>query len=306
MNISVTLTPELRLGQALKQAGVKDPTTVSRLTVAGTLTTYDFKYIRKKMAETLQELDMGDALVKSGRIGFKAFSNCTGLTSVIIPQSVVRIDNWIFYDCTGLTTISVHIDNPVYASENGVLFNKDKTELIKYPQARQGCFIIPDSVTKTADYAFDHCDKLTSVVIPDSVSEIGWTLSGCDIMVHPDNPVYASENGVLFNKDKTVLISFPHSWKGDYVIPDSVVEIGVHAFCECNGLRTVVIPNSVTWINHFTFFRCFNLNIMIPESVTEIGGDAFIDCDCLSITVHPNNPVYESVNGKLKLNVKKN
>jgi len=96
-NISLTLTRKLRLAQAIKNAGIENPATVARLTVAGTMTEDDFSYIRENMAETLQELDMGEALVVE--IGDYAFSGCAGLTAVTVPASVVEIGEEAFCGC---------------------------------------------------------------------------------------------------------------------------------------------------------------------------------------------------------------
>ena len=97
MNISVTLAPEIRLRKALKQAGVKDTDQVTRLTIAGTITDNDFKYIRENMAKKLQILDMSGASLNNNRI---ALYECTGLASVTIPKSVTTIEERAFYYCT--------------------------------------------------------------------------------------------------------------------------------------------------------------------------------------------------------------
>ena len=455
MNISVTLTPELRLGQALKQAGVKDPATISRLTVAGKLTEDDFLYIHENMAKTLHELDMGDAsAVKIGikylhfylyfagcsgltainvhpdnpyfvsengvlfdkyktklinypagrkgdytipdktfEIGRHAFSHCTGLTSVIIPSSVKKIREGAFYNCKGLKSVTipssvtviesqtfgncidlksvvipssvteiecgyygafagcirmvsfeVHPANSKYASINGVLFNKRKTRLIKYPAGSQGDYIIPKSVKDIDIFSFADCTGLTTItihpdnpflesengivfnkdknklllfppgwqgeyVIPCSVTNVNHLDSQrctdlTSFFANSDHPFFKSENGVLFNKDKTELIKYPQGRHGDYVIPDSVIEIRDNAFECCSGLTAVTIPSLVTRIDNNAFLNCTGLKtITIPASVIEIGHFAFahfFEELRISITVHPDNPVYESVNGKLK------
>jgi hypothetical protein len=123
--ITVTLTPELRLEQALKDAGVKDPATVTGLTLAGSPTDDDFKYIRKKMRKTLQELDMNNASITE--IGEWTFEGCYGLTSIAIPESVIEIGENAFEDCSA--SITVYPDNPVYTSENGKLLEKKSLKL---------------------------------------------------------------------------------------------------------------------------------------------------------------------------------
>jgi hypothetical protein len=102
-------------------------------------------------------------------IGDNAFNGCTNLTSVTIPASVTSIGICSFLDC-GLTSINVNASNPNYSSDNGILFNKDKTTLIIYPQGKNATsYSIPSTVTSIADAAFMGCNGLTSVTIPASV-----------------------------------------------------------------------------------------------------------------------------------------
>ena len=103
-----------------------------------------------------------------------AFAACTGLTSVTIPGSVTSIGSGAFCLCTGLTGIDVAPDNPFYSSQDGVLYNKDKTALMQYPAGKFGAFTIPGSVTSIGDYAFRNCTGLTGVTIPGSVTSIGY------------------------------------------------------------------------------------------------------------------------------------
>ncbi|MDR1562755.1 MAG: leucine-rich repeat protein, partial [Dysgonamonadaceae bacterium] len=107
-------------------------------------------------------------------IGDWAFRGCSELTSVTIPSSVTSISGNPFYDCIALTAIDVSEDNTAYASENGILFNKEKSALIRYPAAKQDAsYTIPSSVTSIGDGAFERCSNLTSVTIPNSVTSIG-------------------------------------------------------------------------------------------------------------------------------------
>ena len=306
------------------------------------------------------------------------FEGCTGLTTVIIPQSVTSIRNTVFEGCTALTAITVHPDNPEYSSEDGILFNKEKTGLVCYPQGRKGDYVIPssvisigdrafmcsagltsvtipDTVISIGDYAFYNCTGLTSITIPDSVFRIGcFSFSGCNglttlhipksvvkvaheleatfgewhpltfphsVTVHPDNPVFASEDGVLFDKNKTELICYPQLRQGDYKIPASVIKIGMESFQNCAGLTSVSIPNSVVEIGYKAFRYCTGLTwIYIPDSVIHIDWGAFRGCNLdaiaipksvieitdwafdeqdVCVKVHPDNPFYTSKVGKL-------
>ena len=134
-------------------------------------------------------------------IGGYAFCGCTGLTFVTIPNSVTSIGDLAFYGCTGLTSIDVTSDNPNYYSEDGVLFNKTKTELIQYPIGNVRTeYTIPNNVTSIEAYAFYECTGLTSVTIPNSVTSIGdrafWGCTGltsitCEATTPPTCGSYA-------------------------------------------------------------------------------------------------------------------
>jgi len=103
-----------------------------------------------------------------------AFSYCTSLTSVTIPNSVTIIGSFAFGSCTSLTAINVDTANTAYISQDGVLYNKDKTTLIQYPAGKtDSTFTIPGGVTKIEYGAFERCTSLTSVTIPNSVTIIG-------------------------------------------------------------------------------------------------------------------------------------
>ena len=114
------------------------------------------------------------------RIGDFAFEGCSSLTSIEIPNSVMSIGDLAFRGCSSLTDINVSEKNLNYTSENGVLYNKSKTEIISVPEGICGFFSIPDSVTSIGISAFSRCSGLTSIMIPDSVTSIGeWAFSGC-------------------------------------------------------------------------------------------------------------------------------
>ena len=187
-------------------------------------------------------------------IGLGAFVGCTGLTSIVIPDSVTSIGEGAFVGCTGLTSITVDEDNTSYQSIDGNLYSKDGKTLIQYAIGKKNTsFTIPDSVTSIGDWAFSGCTGLTSIVIGDSVTSIGrGAFDGC-----------------------TGLTSI--------VIPDSVTSIGRGAFDGCTGLTSIVIPDRVTSIGEYAFDDCTGLtSIEIPDSVTSIGEFAFLGCTGLT------------------------
>ena len=144
--------------------------------------------------------------------------------------------------------------------------------------------VIPNSVTTIEEMAFANCESLIGVVIPDSVVEIGaGAFADCTrlgkLTVSSANPNYKDVDGVLFSKDGKTLVAFPcgkELKEGKYVIPDSVTEIGYAAFAGCENLIGVEIPQSVTVVGDAAFAGCENLTgVAIPLSVTTIGEDAF-------------------------------
>jgi len=209
-------------------------------------------------------------------IGNGAFACCTGLTSITIPNSVTSIGDGAFLDCTGLTSINVASENNYYSGNNGVLFNKKKTELIKYPARKsQTSYTIPNSVTRIGDSAFEDCTGLTSITIPNSVTSIGdWAFHHCTGLtsITIGNGVTSIELGAFDSCTGLTSIT----------IPNSVTSIGYVAFEDCTGLTSITIPNSVTSIEGKTFFGCTGLtSITIPNSVTRIGDGAFYGCTSL-------------------------
>ena len=226
-------------------------------------------------------------------IGNSAFSRCSSLTSVTIPNSVTFIGNSAFYDCSSLTSVT-----------------------------------IPNIVSSIENYAFYDCSSLTSVTIPNSVSSIGCAaFSNCSgltsIDVALENTHYSSIDGVLYNYAQDILIQCPGA-KTSVTIPNSVTSIGESAFSGCSGLTSVTIPNNVTSIAWSAFSNCSGLtsidvasenthyssidgvlynyaqdtliqcpgaktSVTIPNSVTSIGGGAFYGCSGLiSVTIGNN------------------
>ncbi len=159
-------------------------------------------------------------------IGSSAFAGCSSLTSVTIPYNVATIGQYAFHGCPGLTEISVDPTNATYSSAEGVLFNKAKTTLIRYPGKKSGGYEIPSSVLYISETAFDFCSGLTSVTIPNSVTSIfGHAFEGCSGLI-------------------------------SVTIPDSVTAIAGFAFNGCSGLTTIVIHESVADIGIAAFQGC--------------------------------------------------
>ena len=222
-------------------------------------------------------------------IGERAFCDCWNLTNITIPNSVTYIGDNALLACTSFSAINVAVDNSAYIEQDGILYNKNKTKLISYPAGKSTpSFIIPNSVTAIGERAFSGCKNLTSITIPNSVTSIGNVpFPNCTsltvINVDSGNINYISDQGVLYNKSKTILIAYPAGKSASsFNIPNGVTSIEYAAFSGCKNLTSITIPNSVTSIGISAFSACVNLtSIIIPNSVTSIGNSAFALCNGL-------------------------
>ena len=259
-------------------------------------------------------------------IGIRAFWGCESLTKINIPDSVTNIGDSAFCGCKSLT--SINIPNSVTNIGNSAFSACKSLTCIKIPNsvtnigndAFSGCssltnINIPNSVTNIGDYAFVGCESLTSIYIPNSVTNIGnIAFSGCKSLtkitipssvvnmngnsflgwsgdLYNESKAFVYERQVLFNKDKTTLIAY-RSKEKNYIIPNSVTNIGYNAFCNSESLTKINIPNSVTNIGKMAFRGCKSLiNINILNSVTNIGDWAFDDCKSLTKINIPNSVI---------------
>ena len=204
-------------------------------------------------------------------IGYKAFDDCTSLTSVTIPDSVTSIGYKAFDDCTSLTSVTI----PDSVTSIGDSAFSGCTSLTSVT--------IPDSVTSIGDWAFSYCTSLTSVTLPDSVTRIGErAFYYCTSLTSVTIPDSVTSIGEFAFSGCTSLTSV--------TIPDSVTSIGGWAFYECTSLTSVTIPDSVTSIGNGAFKGCTSLtSVTIPGSVTRIGVGAFASCTSLTSVTIPDS-----------------
>ena len=192
-----------------------------------------------------------------------AFYKCESLTSVTIGDNVTSIGECAFYYCTDLANLTIG-DNVTTIGNNAFWVCVNLTS-VKFG----------DRVTTIGDDAFKLCTNLTLVTIPDSVTSISDSaFSFCYSLSNDDK-------GVLFNKDKTILIAVPGGISGSYTVPDSVLTI-MGGFSGRNNLTSVTLGSGVTSIGEYEFSECANLtSVTIPKSITSIGEGAFDGCNSL-------------------------
>jgi len=174
-------------------------------------------------------------------IGFQAFYVCFGMTNFQLGMSTPHIGKWAFVFCWNLSSIGADSNNSAYVSRDGVLFNKDETQLIACPGGVSGSYVIPDSVTQIAYTAFSSCGRITELIIPNSVTHIGENaFSGCGSIT----------NSISLN---------------------NITTLGAGAFYNCSKLSGINIGNGITSIQTETFYGCSSLtNMIIPYGVSNL------------------------------------
>ncbi|MBQ5334536.1 MAG: leucine-rich repeat protein [Oscillospiraceae bacterium] len=290
--------------------------------------------------KSLHYMQFPDSL---SEIGTHALTACRQLRSLHLSRNITEPP--VLQGCKSLRAITVSPENPALSAKNGILFNKDGTELRSCPQGKRGRLLIPAETEKIAAGALTGCGSLTEIrveegntafsdqdgvlfdaertrliccpagytgplMLGDELREIGpdafpvqllpivmddgsgtvnrlWIEGSAltEICTAADHPVFSSENGVLYNKEQTVLLRCPGGYHGRLTLPDGLRKIGRSACEGCFQLEQIVIPAQTAEIGEDAFVGCVHLtDVFIRGSETEIGFLAF-DC-CENLTLH--------------------
>ena len=210
-----------------------------------------------------------------------AFANCIGLTHVHLGKSVETIGENVFLNSDSLTSITVDEENPYFMVDDGVLYSKDKRELLYCPKNFSGIYRVAEEVKRIGKSAFRNCNQLTEIVLPEGLEVIGDTaFYGCTQLKQISLPKSVSQIGAYAYK------GCPLQGTLDLM---NIKDIGEGAFEGCTGLTSVVLPENLLRIEASLFQGCTGLTVVnIPQCVTAIGISAFASCSRLQSVAIPD------------------
>ena len=234
----------------------------------------------------ITSIDIPEGVIK---IDDWAFNGCSSLEYIEFPNTLVSLGKWVFYNCRSIKNLNIPRNlteiaynalpgltgvvyytcspfNPKFKAVDGIIYNKDMTMLVAYPQAAPATsYVIPSTVTTLYDYCLHNCDNLTEITIPESVTKLGMNIfSSCDNIE-------------------------------SIVVPDGVTTMGVTVFGQCPKLSYVHLPANVDTIGNSCFYGCSSLEeLTIPRKVKYIGNDAFSECDILKTVIFEEGSCLEA------------
>ena len=239
-------------------------------------------------------------------IDYKVFYNCQNIVKIEIPSSI-NVSYSSFHHFNKLTSIIVAPDHPTLSSEKGILYNKDKSEIIRVPTGFKGEFKLlnsvkkigqhafqdckgltniefPSNVTEIGDYAFDDCKGLNNLVIPSNISSIGsHAFSGCSGLTNVEIqvPTNVKFSSYVFSGCKKLK---------SFEIPPHITKLPDGFFSNCSSFENFEIPSYITSIGKYAFSYCSGMTyVIIPKSVTAIGNGAFSSCTGLTNIIISEN-----------------
>lgn len=226
-------------------------------------------------------------------LGDYCFMNCDNLTEITLPKSFTTFGEDVFNNCTNLIAIQTAPDHPYFTTDEfGVLYNKDRTELVRFPlgimgqyimsEGEVGRYVVPDSVVTIGDYAFSDCGGLYQVILPEGLKTIGnHGFSYCRNLWKANIPDSVTTIGEY---------AFSGCGIRDVNLSGNITSLGARAFNWCRSLREVTVGGNITYLDDYVFAYCDGMvTIVIEEGVTSLGENVFYDCRDLREVHLPNS-----------------
>jgi hypothetical protein len=254
---------------------------------------------------SLTSIDLPNSITS---IAGSAFADCIGLIDIYIPSSVTNLHENAFVRCTSLKAFNVSEQNLHYCDVDGVLFDKTKTILCRYPYAKATSYDIPEGVQCIGNSAFSGCSSLSQIAIPNGVDKIGdYAFKNCTGLVNITIPngVDKIGNSAFYDCTGLTAIDLPNSittiealaFKGctgltAIDLPNNIITINIEVFKDCTGLAAIDLPNNITTIESYAFAGCTGLiAINLPNSLTTIESVAFVRCTGLVELTIPDSVI---------------
>ena len=264
------------------------------------------------------------------RIDVGAFDRCSALERILIPDGTSFLDSSAFRGCRSLRAIEVSENHPVYSSERGLLYTRDRSTLVCTPgRFGETVCVLPSGLKMLSDWTFGEVRGLHTIVLPSTVTAVG---ERCfygvgdlrRIEVESGNPRYTSRDGILCSQSGVVLRCPSGCFVGKGIVPEGVSTIGPGAFMDCANLTEIEMPGSVTNICKYAFARTALTNVVFseglvalepfsfegcdqlvsmrfPSTLRRCGADVFSFCPSLTnVTVDAANPVFTCENGMFR------
>ena len=224
------------------------------------------------------------------------FFGCANLETLSLPASLNEIGNKAITSCKSLKVLNISEDNENFTAIDGVLYSKDKKNLITYPAGiKKTSFSIPNYVENVLSFAFYSCKNLTEINISDSVKNIeNGAIQYCDslinIYVDSNNENFCSINGVLYGIDDKSLIYYPYARSdSEYTVAEGTEIICQYVFRNASNLTNITLPESLRIIEPTSFNGINAKEIVLPKGLESIGSGAFSNENIDSIIVKSYN-----------------
>ncbi len=240
---------------------------------------------------TSDSLYVGDVVIPSevvlngetytvNEIGTNAFAGSKLMTSLSLPASVTTIGSGSFSLCTALSSISVDTENPVYLSDNGIMYNKSPISIFFVPRALKGVVTLLDGLTEVSSSAFQSCTLITSVTIPNSVTKIcDGAFDKCTSLteVVVGTGLEVIERNAFSNCSQLEVADFSAT---------KLKSIGHSAFDGCSSLMYAMLGDYLETIGNYAFYGNALVGILLPSTLKSIGTKAFYGCVSLYTVIN--------------------